>query len=878
MLSRIPLLFRTSSRVAVQTTLLSFLAGFLITSCGGKYSGEEDNSVRAMQCPLEEKTYRYDEIEYVGGKGDGRISFSDLRDGINSACMNCHKAPSQSGGFSYIDSYRGEVRTIAGKQDFYPGFFEIAEKVAQYTLHEDPKMRMPPEEQRKKNTESFINLGKKVQAWINAGKPDGGFVLDPKAPPPINKKPSSKGGQLGNCIPKPEIIGFDYRKDRYFASLEKLPESLSDTDLFSLDAYELAKKGTVAYNVEYPLWADNNNKGRWIHLPMKIDGAKLVRQTVLYKDDQNYFDIPENTRLYKFFYKKIRMPNKKFRYRRVETRIIVVRYPWEKSLFGSYKWDESEQSATLVDIPYRDGSPFKDSVFDITVDELEKKVRSYAIPGSQRCVDCHRGAVGQNFVLGFTPLQLHRRSIGEAGREEPVAKSEISQVERLRQYGFIQNSPDKNEWPVLEKMGTGIPHNIHEIRASGYMVGNCAHCHNPRGLAFNKENGVTLNLTGGSIFGFNTKVRSSQIPRLIVHQNGDLDQSHIWRKISDTSQQLGQTSAMPMNTAAGPDCKALRLIGKWIRSFESDQAAEEWEPKCKKENDFNWVDQDFTVVQSDTYVPRRTDWKDPVIGMPEKFRTLSLTPELEQAITQKIPVGYWTKKEICEFPEKELPKDQQKPWMMKGTKPKRPFGEIYESTPGSWYFRTSCMKCHGAAADGVSPLAKSIAQWSGGSVTVANLIGSSGMFGKKGENLKTFDLGGKNYGPQYLFWMAMEGTRVQFPPEASSFIGKHGAQMLNQMRDKCRNQISPEKPSSPYFMDHEIFNRVCFVNNLSKGDPSLAFDPETNKALYPEKVEEWLDRAAFNIGYAIFYYLKDMSHEVFNPSNDQCELVYKKKE
>lgn len=853
------------------------LVSLFMVSCGGTYSPQEADTLRAMQCPMSDKTFSYDEIAYEGGSGDGQINFSDIRDGINSACMSCHQAPAQSGGFSYIDSYRGEVRTVAGKTNYYPGFYEIAEKVSESIFHSNPDKKMPPEERRKKNPEAFTSLGSKVKAWIAAGKPEGSFSLDPNAPPEAPRKPRFRGSQSGNCTPIPEVIGFDYWKDRQFASMEKLPKNLSETDLFSLDAYELAKKGTVAYTVEYPLWADNNGKGRWIHLPMKLEGLRLVRQTVKYVEGQKFFDIPENTRLYKFFYKKVKMANGKFRYKRIETRIIVVRKPWKNSLVGTYKWDDSEQAATLVETPYRDGTPFKDTVFTVTVDEVAKKLRTYAIPGSQRCFDCHMGSVGQNFVIGFSPLQLHRRNVGEAGREEPVSYSDLTQVERLKAYGFIENAPAEREWPILEKMGTSPARNVHELRASGYFEGNCAHCHNPNGLAFTKENGVTLNLTAGSIFSFNTKMRSTQIPsRLMVHQNGDVDQSHIWRKVADSSQQLGLTSQMPMNTAGGPDCQALRLVGKWIRSFESEQAADAWEPLCKKENDFKWIDQDFTVSTSDYYVPRRPDWNDPVSGMPEKFRNLSLTPELEKAITKPVAVGYWNKKDICEFPDKSLPKEEQRPWMMKGNVPKRPFGEIYYSTPGSWYFRTSCMKCHGANADGNTSLARGIMQWSGGSVRVADL--ANGMFGKKGENLKVFESNGKNYAPQYLFWMAMEGTRVQFPSELSSYLGKHGAQMLNQMREKCLNQISPAKASSPVFMDHEIFRKVCFVNNLSPGDPSLEFNPTTNKPNYPEKVEEWLDRAAFNIGYAIFYYLQDMSQGIARPSNDQCEVVYPRKE
>lgn len=867
--------FTSYKRTAKFAVLLCI--GFTLISCGGKYTPEPDSSLRAFQCPPVEKTVSYDEIEYLGTKGSGRLEYSDLKDGLKSACMNCHQAPANSGGFSFIDSYWGEERTIAGKTQFYPGYFEIAEKAAASLQNTDPKKQMPPEERRSKNPTAFLALGKRVQAWIQAGKPNGSFSADANQAPEPTRRPRFRGSELSDCTPVPEAIGFDYFKDRKFASLEKLPQDLTETDLFTLDAYELGKKGTVAYNVEYPLWADNNNKARFIHVPMKLEGLSLKRQAVKWVDGKSFFDVPENTRLYKNFYKQIKMASGKIRFKRIETRLIVVRKPWSKSLFGSYKWDESEQTATLVETPYRDGSPFKDTLFQVVTDEASLKARDYAIPGSQRCLECHMGSEGQNFVLGFSPLQLNRRMLGEAGRETPISKAEASQVERLKAYGVIAGAPAVNEWPVLERAGSDAPRNEHELRAAGYMVGNCAHCHNANGLAMTKENGVSLALTAGSIFGFNAKVRSSQIPsRLMIHQGGDLDQSHIWRKISDSSQQLGMTSQMPMNTAGGPDCRALTLIGKWIRSFESLQAANDWQPTCKKENDFKWIDQDFTVVASDFYLPRRSDWNDPKSGMPEKFRNLELTPELKAAISTEIPVGYWSRKDICQFPPKDIPVAERRPWMMRGDKPKRPFEEVYYSLPGAWYYRTSCMKCHGANADGNSSLAKGIMQWSGGSVRVADLI--HGMFGNKSENLKTFDTQGKNLAPNYLFWMAMEGTQVQFPPELSSFVGKHGAQMLNQMRDKCLNQISTDKTSSPTFMDHDIFNKVCFVNNLEKGHLDLAFNPNTNKPLHPEAVEAWLDRAAFNIGYAIYYYLKDMSAGVVHPGNDQCELLYEKKE
>ena len=860
---------------AVMTTVLVFL----FFSCGNKKKEELPLTLKNLSCKPAERTFSFDEVVYEGQKGSGRIHFTDIKNNIYSTCMNCHLAPSNSGGFTFIDSYQGEVRTIAGQTQFYPGYFEIAETVLKYITHPDEKLRMPPEDRRQKNPELFEKLAQHLQAWIKNNKINGSFNLDSTENPVNIRPPMIRSSDQGECTPNSSVVGSDYRLDRYFENTQSLPKDLSETDLFTLDSYQLAQKGTLAYNVEYPLWADNNGKGRWFHLPVKKTLFGFKQQKIQYNSTTQTFDIPDNTRFYKTFYKKVKQRNGKIRYRRVETRLIVARTPWDKSLFGTYKWDETEQTATLVETPYRDGTSFKDTLLKVTVDEEKLTQRDYAIPAKHRCIECHMGSKGNNTVLGFTPLQLNRRDTDENGDIKFISEADRTQVERFIDYGLIQDAPPVSEWPRLESIGQLKARNKFELKAQGYVYGNCAHCHNPNGLAFTKENGITLDLTEGSLFQFNTKTRSTQIPtRLIVHQNGDLDQSHIWRKISDSSAQLGMTSQMPMNTGATPDCQALRAIGKWIKSFESLDAAEKWEPSCKKENEFKWIDQDFTVSEDPkNYIPRRADWKDLKTGMPQKYRDLSISDELESAFKKEYAVGYWSKKEACSFPEKNLTADEIRPWMMKGSQPKRPFGELYYTTPGSWYYRTSCMKCHGPKADGDSALARGILNWSGGGIRVANFM--SGMFGDKNENLKKFITGeqSKNLAPNYLVWMAMEGTRVQFPPELSSFLGKHGGQMLNQMREKCINQISLQKPSSPQFMDHEIFEKVCFVNNRSKSDPLLASDPATGKPLYPEIFEEWADHAAYNIGFSIFDFLKSMSDGKLLPGNDQCEIIYPKK-
>jgi hypothetical protein len=877
--------FRIRSSVKTRRVSLRVFPIFyvlLLSSCGGTRGPSEEERLRNEQCTPIQSAKQFEETPFVGDRSIV-LSFQNIRANINASCMGCHQSPAKTGGFTYIDSWQGQEVILNGVRQWLPGFQESAEKMLASLNHPDESKRMPPADRRNTNPAAYQELARQLEIWIKAGKPEGSFKLGEAPPQPTRGKPRPqiphKTSELGDCVPKAKAFGFDMKLDRYFEKTKTLPKYLHETDMYTLDPLELARTGTVAYNVEYPLWADNAEKGRWIHVPWKLVDGIRVKQAIEYNPVTKKFNIPDNTRFYKTFYRAVTLPNKKIKMRRMETRIIMPRTPVEETLFGTYQWDESEQIATLVEAPYRDGTPWKDLVLDVVVDENKIidgkfKMRPYAIPGRQRCVDCHSGSPTKNFVLGFDPLQINKRPWGAAGRIEPVEAHDLDQVSRFLDYGILKGIKGPSDLPVLEQTGESNPQNLHELRANGYMVGNCYHCHNPGGLAMSKENGVQLKLGPGDIFNFNNQQKSIQITsRRMVHQNGDLDSSHIWRKVTDTPAQLGLFNQMPMHTPGAPDCKVQTVVGKWIRSFESLEAAESWEPSCKAENPFHWIDLDFTWVKSDKYIPRRDDWKSVTDGMPQKFRDLVFDSELEKKLRSEYAIGYWAKKPECNFPEVNLTPDKRRPWMMRGSEPKRPFGEVYYTTPGSYFFRNTCVKCHGPKADGESSLARGILNWSGGKVRVANLI--DGMFGQKGANTSTFELNGKNYAGNYLIWMAMEGTRVKFPPEIASFMGKHGGQMLNGLREKCLAQISPEKASSSVFMDHEVFSDVCFINNLDRNHPDLVFDPDTNKAIHPEKVEEWLDRAAYNAGWAIFDFLKEASQDRWRPGNDQCEVVFK---
>ena len=239
---------------------------------------------------------------------------------------------------------------------------------------------------------------------------------------------------------------------------------------------------------------------------VRVPQGKSIR----FDEETQRFDIPANTRFYKTFLKKVTDYYGNERYRKLETRIIVSRPDdgdQPTALFGSYKWNDDETEAVLQETPYRDGTGFTDDVFTYITDERKEDevlreaplnlasraqetgaARTYAIPGSERCIHCHMGAPNASFVLGFTPLQLLRRPEGEGGVYEAPKGDELDQLQRLIDYGVITGLRSANDVVVLEEsQGDRKPRNEHELNAQGYMLGNCAHCHNPRGFPSRRE-------------------------------------------------------------------------------------------------------------------------------------------------------------------------------------------------------------------------------------------------------------------------------------------------------------------------------------------------------------------------------------------------------
>jgi hypothetical protein len=210
--------------------------------------------------------------------------------------------------------------------------------------------------------------------------------------------------------------------------------------------------------------------------------------------------------------------------------------------------------------------------------------------------------------------------------------------------------------------------------------------------------------------------------------------------------------------------------------------------------------------------------------------------------------------------------------------PKQPFGQIYYTSPGAFFYQNTCERCHGQTGRGESQYAESIRIWTGGAVSVADF--KDGLFGNDGQNFQVFDLMtngvSRNFAGNYFIWMAMEGTKVEFPPQVRRYLGEHQAQMLKGVRDACGGQIPTSQiAQSPIQLPYEIYEKVCRFGNLPVDDPSIQYDGATGQPLNPEAQKKWLDRAAFNAGWMIFDYLKEKgAKDQWMPGRRDCEKVF----
>ncbi|MCA9520805.1 MAG: hypothetical protein KC609_07525 [Myxococcales bacterium] len=187
----------------------------------------------------------------------------------------------------------------------------------------------------------------------------------------------------------------------------------------------------VFYEPRFPLWTDGALKSRHIYLP---PGTKIDNST-------KQWSFPDGTALFKHF---------EFPGQPVETRILRKRNgQWNTTV---YQWNSEGTEAMRVtsDLP-----------ISVTIEGHSDL--KYRIPNSAQCELCH--GTNATFIIGFDELRLNHK----------IDAYEKKQIEHFADLGMFEKP-----LPVPLEDVTGK--DSATILAKGYLHGNCAHCHNAKGI------------------------------------------------------------------------------------------------------------------------------------------------------------------------------------------------------------------------------------------------------------------------------------------------------------------------------------------------------------------------------------------------------------
>jgi uncharacterized repeat protein (TIGR03806 family) len=211
------------------------------------------------------------------------------------------------------------------------------------------------------------------------------------------------------------------------------PARLTEYGFFADGARQAPASGVTPYRLQTPLWSDGSDKLRFAYVPA---GKKAVAQ------GEGLLDFPVGSALIKTF---------KLEGRLIETRVLLHRADGWVAL--PYRWNEAQSDALLVlggaRLPAK--TPMGEAI-------------SYAIPNKNQCKECHS-------------LNGEVAPIGPKARNLSAAW-----LAAYRKAGQLDSVPKvTRRVPLWEDRARVLVADA----ARGYLDANCAHCHNPAGMASN---------------------------------------------------------------------------------------------------------------------------------------------------------------------------------------------------------------------------------------------------------------------------------------------------------------------------------------------------------------------------------------------------------
>lgn len=294
------------------------------------------------------------------------------------------------------------------------------------------------------------------------------------------------------------------------------PEKLSAFHLFKGQMAQLIPdSGVHLLELSATLFTDYAEKQRLIKIPQ---GMKMI----ITGDGLPVF--PEGTLLIKTFYYSKEKTNPVLGRQLVETRILKLQDgQWNA---GTYRWTQDQKEAVYT---------AESAVVPVTSKSNDGSIRkiAYHIPGKQECLSCHQS---NNELIPIGPKAMNlNRTIDQNGQL-------INQLTALQQKGLLNlkvRLSDLTVLPSYEDTTVKLEH-----RARAYLEINCAHCHNPAGMAYRQS----------VLFKYQTPLAKTGIP------------FHL-QNIAERMQTEGEFHMPKMGTTV-IDKEGVKLIRTWLISMQ----------------------------------------------------------------------------------------------------------------------------------------------------------------------------------------------------------------------------------------------------------------------------------------------------------------------
>lgn len=219
------------------------------------------------------------------------------------------------------------------------------------------------------------------------------------------------------------------------------PLQLSQTGCFDPANQMQPTPDLIPFAPRAELWSDGAAKRRWMTIP---DAKKVT-----VKSDGD-FDFPPGTVLIKEF---------SLAGIRVETRFLVRQEADGRWAGYSYRWNDTQTDATLVDASGASAT-------------YSGQIWNY--PSRAQCHECHTRVAGH--ALGPEVAQLNHALL------YPATGRSANQVATLAHVGLLDTTGFAMPWPALASLTEGVA--SVEDRARAYLHSNCSNCHRPNGPTF----------------------------------------------------------------------------------------------------------------------------------------------------------------------------------------------------------------------------------------------------------------------------------------------------------------------------------------------------------------------------------------------------------